>query len=246
MRNACQLSSVFDAFLRLIPDRLSLRGFSLSPKAFVRQSKLTLSAVFVLPVEAFVHSDRSEATLTLTPPKAGPISLRVVRLVAPDGNVSVLLTNLNDSIRFPATAVIARILMVLSTDPDDPAAAASQFKHAMITLAEEAFVLTPRCPQQARAIFRELLSEIARVRYYPQERLSLRSLAYQRSPSPNGRSIKANESPWPNSTALTPPPPLRQGIPSVSEKLSPERVQRWHTLGGRGGIAWLSSRRGQG
>jgi hypothetical protein len=204
-------------------------------------------------VEAFVHSDQSEATLTLTPPKAGPIPLRVVRLVAPDGNVSVLLTNLNDSIRFPATAVIAlyfrrwavethyrdektsldietfhsrtengirqelfaililaviaRILMVLSTAPDHPAAAAPQFKHAMITLAEEAFVLTPRCPQQARAIFRELLSEIARVRYYPQERLSLRSLAYQRSPSPNGRSIKANESPWPNSTALPPSHP---------------------------------------
>ena len=164
-------------------------------------------------MEAFVHSDRSEATLTLTPPKAGPISLRVVRLVAPDGNVSVLLTNLNDSIRFPATAVIAlyfrrwavethyrdektsldietfhsrtengirqelfaililaviaRILMVLSTDPDHPATAAPQFKHAMITLAEEAFVLTPRCPQQALATFRELLSEIARVRYYP-------------------------------------------------------------------------------
>jgi len=48
MQNACPLSSVFDAFLHLIPDRLSLRGFSLSPKAFVRQSKLTLSAVFVL------------------------------------------------------------------------------------------------------------------------------------------------------------------------------------------------------
>ena len=43
-----------------------------------------------------------------------------------------------------------------------------------------------------------------------------------------------------------PPPPLRQRIPSVSEKLWPERVQCWHTLGGRGGIARLSSRRGQG
>ncbi len=43
------------------------------------------------------------------------------------------------------------------------------FRHrsVMITLAEEAFVLTPRCPQQALTIFRELLDEIARVRYYP-------------------------------------------------------------------------------
>ena len=47
-QNPCQLSSVFDAFLQLSPDRLSLRGFSLSPKSFVRQNKLTLSAVFVL------------------------------------------------------------------------------------------------------------------------------------------------------------------------------------------------------
>jgi hypothetical protein len=52
------------------------------------------------------------------------------------------------------------------TDPDHPAAAEPQFKHAMITLAEEAFVLTPRCPELALVIFSELLHEIARVRYY--------------------------------------------------------------------------------
>jgi hypothetical protein len=163
-------------------------------------------------VEAFVQSGQTEATLTLTPPKAEPITLRAVRLVSPDGELSVLLTNLQDSTRFPASAiialyfrrwavethyrdektsldietfhsqtengirqelfaililaVIARILMALITDPDHPAGAEPQFKHAMITLAEEAFVLTPRCPDLALTIFRELLSEIARVRYY--------------------------------------------------------------------------------
>jgi len=163
-------------------------------------------------VEAFVQSGQTEATLTLTPPKAEPITLRAVRMVSPDGELSVLLTNLQDPTRFPAAAiialyfrrwavethyrdektsldietfhsqtengirqelfailimaVIARILMALMTDPDHPAGAEPQFKHAMITLAEEAFVLTPRCPELALVIFSELLHEIARVRHY--------------------------------------------------------------------------------
>jgi hypothetical protein len=41
-------------------------------------------------VEAFVQSGQTEATLTLTPPKAEPITLRAVRLVSPDGELSVL------------------------------------------------------------------------------------------------------------------------------------------------------------
>lgn len=64
-------------------------------------------------------------------------------------------------------AVIARILMVLTTDREHPCAAEPQLKHAMITLATEAAVLTPHCPVVALAIFTELLTEIARVRYYP-------------------------------------------------------------------------------
>lgn len=64
-------------------------------------------------------------------------------------------------------AVITRLLMVLITDRDDPAATEPQFKHAMITLATEAAVLTPHCPALALVIFAELLNEIARVRYYP-------------------------------------------------------------------------------
>ena len=36
----------------------------------------------------------------------------------------------------------------------------------MITLAEDAFVLTPQHPERALVIFSEILKEIARVRYY--------------------------------------------------------------------------------
>ena len=64
-------------------------------------------------------------------------------------------------------AVIARVLMVLSTDPEHPSGAHPQFKHAIITLASEAALLTPTCPEVALGIFQELLREIERVRYYP-------------------------------------------------------------------------------
>jgi hypothetical protein len=163
-------------------------------------------------VEAFMQSGQTEATLTLTPPKAEPITLRAVRMMSPDGELSVLLTNLQDQARFHTSAivalyfrrwavethyrdektsldietfhsqtengirqelfailimaVIARLLAAPMTDPDHPTGAEPQFKHAMITLAEEAFVLTPRCPELALVIFSELLHEIARVRYY--------------------------------------------------------------------------------
>ena len=64
-------------------------------------------------------------------------------------------------------AVIARTVMVLMTDLEHPSGAQPQFKHAMITLASEAALLTPTCPDVALAIFQELLREIARVQYYP-------------------------------------------------------------------------------
>ena len=64
-------------------------------------------------------------------------------------------------------AVIARTLTALMAGPGHDAKAEPQFKHAMITLAQEAAVLAPRCPELALAIFSELLREIARVRYYP-------------------------------------------------------------------------------
>jgi hypothetical protein len=64
-------------------------------------------------------------------------------------------------------SVIARVLMRLTTDPHHPSHAEPQFKNAMITLANEATVLTPQHPERALAIFQELLQEIARVLYYP-------------------------------------------------------------------------------
>ena len=64
-------------------------------------------------------------------------------------------------------AVIARVLMALRTDPEHPSGAHPQFKHAIITLASEAALLTPTCPDVALGIFQELLLEIERVRYYP-------------------------------------------------------------------------------
>ena len=63
-------------------------------------------------------------------------------------------------------AVITRTIMVFLTDPDRPAGAEPQFKHAIITLASEAALLTPQCPEVALRIFDDLLREIARVRYY--------------------------------------------------------------------------------
>ncbi len=52
-------------------------------------------------VEAFVQSGRAEAVITLQPPRAEPIRLRVLRLTSPEGELSVLLTNLQDPVRFP-------------------------------------------------------------------------------------------------------------------------------------------------
>ena len=164
-------------------------------------------------VETFVQSGQAQATLTLTSRKTEPIRLRALRLVSPTGELSVLLTNLQDEVRFPAQAVldlywrrwavevhyrdektsldiemfhsqtengirqelfailimavIARTVMVLMTDLEQPAGAQPQFKHAVLTLASEAAFLTPTCPAVALSIFQELLREIARVRYYP-------------------------------------------------------------------------------
>lgn len=160
-------------------------------------------------VEAFVHSGQTEAMITLKP--ALP-RLRVIRLVSPDGTVSVLLTNLMADAGFSADALIAlyfrrwavethyrdektsmeietfhsqtengirqelfailimavitRLLMRLTTDPEQPSRAEPQFKHALISLAQEAAVLTPKDPVVALSIFRELLDEMARVLYY--------------------------------------------------------------------------------
>src|SRR5262245_7178952 len=71
-------------------------------------------------VEAFARSGRAETYLWLTPSDTfkrsltpaqrrtlAPLRLRAIRLEAPDGTVSVLLTNLVDLRRFPRAAIIA-------------------------------------------------------------------------------------------------------------------------------------------
>ena len=191
-------------------------------------------------VERFVQSGQLEALIFLDPtrgfldqqPKAqrgavAPIPLRAIRLEAPDGTISVLLTNLLDQETYPAPqiidlyfrrwsvedhyrnektfleietfhsktengirqelfavlimSVIARILMMLSSTPND--VSEPQFKNAIMTLASDAACLVSEQPEVAFQIFQEVLTEIARVKYYrpkkprlPQPRVSRRPI----------------------------------------------------------------------
>lgn len=61
-------------------------------------------------------------------------------------------------------SVIARILMMLSSPPRPDVE--PQFKHAIMTLAADAALLVPEQPDVAAKIFHEVLTEIARVKYY--------------------------------------------------------------------------------
>lgn len=63
--------------------------------------------------------------------------------------------------------VIARALMIAAAKDYLDEHQRCQFKHAIIVLAAEAALLVPEVPEQALAIFKELLQEIARVKYYP-------------------------------------------------------------------------------
>jgi len=87
-------------------------------------------------------------------------------------------------------AVIARTMMVLMTDPKHPSGAHPQFKHAIITLASEAALLTPTCPDVALGIFQELLCEIARVQYYPPKVLRPATPRVSKQPMNTWRSEK--------------------------------------------------------
>jgi hypothetical protein len=177
-------------------------------------------------VEAFVKSGRKEAIIWITPTNKAlaklsarqrkrlkAIKLRVILLESPDGTVSVLLTNLLNTLDFPREeiillyfrrwsledyyrdekvtfeiehfhsrtpngirqelfaamimTVIARTLMVLAATQFLADDRQCQFKNALLTLAAEAAFLVPDDPAQAVGIFREVLQEIARVKYYP-------------------------------------------------------------------------------
>jgi hypothetical protein len=63
--------------------------------------------------------------------------------------------------------VIARTMMMLAAKACLGEHQRCQFKNAILTLAAEAALLVPQYPEQAWVIFKELLQEIARVKYYP-------------------------------------------------------------------------------
>lgn len=176
-------------------------------------------------VEEFVRSGRQEGYILLHPSnsflrelsrrqrkKAKVIQLRIIRLVSPDGTVSVLLTNLLNQSSFAREeivtlyfrrwevesyyrdekvvleveefhgkspnsirqelyavtimSVIARTLMVVTSQVHGPSTAEFQFKNAIMTLAAEAAILAPDDPEKAVEIFSEILAAISRVKYY--------------------------------------------------------------------------------
>lgn len=172
-------------------------------------------------VETFVRSDMNESLIDIDPSgnflkkadkksksQAKPIKLRVIKLISPDGTVSVLLTDLYDAKKFSCKqitelyfrrwevenhyrdekifleiekfhtktcngirqelfavlimTVISKTLMQLTLSGDTE----PQFKNAVMALADEAALLLPDNPKTAATIFKELLVEIARVKYY--------------------------------------------------------------------------------
>jgi hypothetical protein len=62
--------------------------------------------------------------------------------------------------------IITRTLMALSRELTDSKAVEPQFTHAINTLAMETAILVPDQPEKSVDIFKELIEEIARVKYY--------------------------------------------------------------------------------
>lgn len=175
-------------------------------------------------IEAFIKSRKSEAIIWLDPTNKfkskikqkdraslKPIKIRVIKLISPDGTVSVLLTNLFDKKEYSVKeitslyfkrwgvetyyhdekvvlevekfhcktvngirqelfaiaimSVIARLLMTIPAEqmPDN---IEPQFKNTVMSFAAEAALLVPTNPEISVTIFNELLTEIARVKYY--------------------------------------------------------------------------------
>lgn len=176
-------------------------------------------------VKAFAQSGKKEDEICINPSdnyknkvgagqakKLKPIKLRAIRLVNPDGETSILLTNMFDEIEFPRSeiidlyykrweievgyrhekislkveafhgktsnsvrqelfaaaimTVIARTMMVVADQVFNNGEKESQFKNAVNALAPEILLLVVDKPQIALQLFRELLKEIARVKYY--------------------------------------------------------------------------------
>jgi hypothetical protein len=64
-------------------------------------------------------------------------------------------------------SVIARLMMLLESNQSPQQPSEPQFKNAVMTLAADAALLAPECPEAAIAIFQEVMTEITRVRHYP-------------------------------------------------------------------------------
>lgn len=175
-------------------------------------------------IQSFIQSGKDEDVICIDPSSnyvrniskeqrkyLKAIKLRVIKLVSPDGTVSVLLTNLYDRDKYSAheiitlyfkrwevetyyrdekdslkietfhaktcngirqelfavmiMAVISRTLMVFAQNLDEQLRE-PQFKNAIMTLASEAAVLTADDPETALEVFRQILAEIRRVKYY--------------------------------------------------------------------------------
>ena len=176
-------------------------------------------------VEKFIKSKKEEAIIWIDPSNKyinkisrkdrknlKPIKLRVIKLCSPDGNLSVLLTNLFDKKDFSKheivalyfrrwevesyyrdekivleiesfhsrtcngirqelfaaaiMSVISRTLMVLSSNIFSLGTIEPQFKNTIMNLASDAAFLVPESPEKAVEIFNDVLTEIARVKYY--------------------------------------------------------------------------------
>ena len=164
------------------------------------------------------------------------LKVRIIKLISPDGEVSVLLTNLFNRKKYPyneiidlyfrrwrveeyyrdekiifeierfhsksvngilqelyaamIVSVISRCLMVLSKQLFLSEHHESQFKNTALTLAAEAAVLAPDNPERALRIFKELLQEIARVKYYRPRSLRPKQPRVNKSPSNKWKSSK--------------------------------------------------------
>jgi hypothetical protein len=63
-------------------------------------------------------------------------------------------------------SLIGRLLINLTGTTAQEGRIAPQFKNAVIAVSRDAFLLTPESPEKALLIFKELLDQIARVKYY--------------------------------------------------------------------------------
>ena len=176
-------------------------------------------------VEEFIISGKQEDEILIAPSgkylskvsarqkkQLKAFRVRIIKLVSPDGTVSVLLTNLHNQKEFPKQEIVAlyfrrweienhyrdekialevekfhgktcnsirqelfsavimtvisRTLMALSSQLCQGESKEPQFKNAIMTLATEVAVLTADDPEKAIEIFRSILHNIYRVKYY--------------------------------------------------------------------------------